>query len=71
MDWPGTDVERATRIIRFHEKAILVPAHVALVTVLTGYFRPLQRDEGALPRVFQLSILIVVLAPASWLFHPD
>jgi ABC-type amino acid transport system permease subunit len=52
--------------------ALAVLATVALLAVLSGYFRPPQRDEGAAAHVFQLSIVLllptmgVFLATADW-----
>ena len=61
----------AARINRLSGKAILLLALVALVTVLTGYFQPPQPDEGALAHVFQLSIVMVMMALLVFLFTAD
>jgi cytochrome bd-type quinol oxidase subunit 2 len=54
------------QINRVSSKFIIVLSLIALLTVLSGYFQPPQRDEGTAAHIFQLSIL--VLFPAILLF---
>jgi len=58
----------------FYSGAVLLAAlsHMALFSVISGYFQPPQRDEGAAAHIFQLSIffavpvLLVFFASADW-----
>jgi len=63
---------RANRITAL---AMLILSLVALLTVLTGYLRPPQTDEGASAHIFQITILALIptillfLVTADWK-HP-
>jgi hypothetical protein len=46
-------------------------ALVALVTVLTGFFQPPQRDEGTGAHIFQLAIVLLVPALALFVLSAD
>jgi hypothetical protein len=54
------------QINRVSSRVILVLSLIALLTVLIGYTRPPQPDEGALAHIFQLTI--VALLPMILLF---
>ena len=51
---------------RLSGSAIIVLSLTALLAVVSGYFQPPQRDEGAAAHIFQLSI--VALVPAVLIF---
>jgi hypothetical protein len=57
---------RAHQLNRISSKVIIVLFLIALLTVLSGYFQPLQPDEGAAAHIFQLTI--VALVPTILLF---
>ncbi|HMC31539.1 MAG TPA: hypothetical protein VKL99_11955 [Candidatus Angelobacter sp.] len=53
-------------------KVLIALSLIALLAVLSGYFQPLQPDEGTAAHIFQLSIVALVpmtvlfLATADW-----
>jgi uncharacterized membrane protein len=57
---------RTQQINRVSSIILIVLSLTALLTVLSGFTQPLQRDEGAAAHIFQLSI--VLLVPMSLLF---
>jgi hypothetical protein len=68
----GSGAVSVQLINRFSGKVLVVLSLIALLTVLSGYTRPPQADEGAAAHIFQLSILALVptillfLATADW-----
>jgi hypothetical protein len=62
----------APQINRLSGKVIIVLSLIALLAVISGYFQPLQPDEGTSAHIFQLSIVALVptillfLATADW-----
>ena len=66
------DAMRVQKINRISGRAALVLSLAALLSVLSGYFQPPQRDEGVAAHIFQLSIAAVVptillfLVSADW-----
>jgi hypothetical protein len=54
------------RINHINAKIITLLSCIALLTVLTGYFQPPQRDEGTGAHIFQISI--VLLAPTILIY---
>ncbi len=58
--------ESRRKINRISARAVLFLSWVAPLTVLTGYMRPPQNDEGAAAHIFQIAI--VLLAPAILAF---
>jgi len=66
------DAMRVQKINRISGRAVIVLSLTALLSVLSGYFQPPQRDEGAAAHIFQLSIaalvptMLLFLATADW-----
>jgi len=60
------DAMRGQKINRISGRVVILLSLIALLTVLSGYFQPPQRDEGAAAHIFQLSI--VALVPTILLF---
>lgn len=52
----------AQQINRISFKVTTLLSLIALCAVLSGYFQPPQRDEGAAAHIFQLSVLFLVPA---------
>jgi hypothetical protein len=52
----------AQQINRISFKVTTLLSLIALCAVISGYFQPPQRDEGAAAHIFQLSILFLVPA---------
>lgn len=61
----------AQHINRISFKVTTSLSLVALCAVISGYFQPPQRDEGAAAHIFQLSVLFVVPAVIFFLATLD
>jgi hypothetical protein len=60
------------QINRISGRVVIVLSVIALITVLSGYTRPAEPDEGTAAHIFQLSIaallpiILLFLATADW-----
>jgi len=61
----------AIRLHRLSARILLILSLVALLTVCTGYFEPPQQDEGTAAHIFQLTIVLTVLAGILFLTTAD
>lgn len=68
----GIEAMQGQKINRVSSRIIMILSSIALLMVISGYFQPPQRDEGAAAHIFQLSIVALVpmillfLSTADW-----
>ena len=62
---------QAIQLHRLSARILLILSLIALLTVCAGYFQPPQQDEGTAAHIFQLTIVLTVLAGILFLTTVD